>query len=64
MLHTFHGSYKMKNEKYMINVIANTLFHVFLIFRVIGSIQSMQHGYALDEESNYASNEWFCSKFE
>lgn len=48
MLHTFDGPYYMKNEKYMKKVIAITLFHVFIIFNVLGSIESMQHGYSLD----------------
>ena len=64
MLHTFNGPFYMKNEKYMKNVIAITFFHVFLIFRVIESIKSMQHGYSMDEELNFASNEYSCSKFE
>ena len=49
MLHTFDGP---------------TFFHVFLIFHVAGSIESMQHGYSLDEELNFASNEYSRSKFE
>ena len=64
MLHTFDGLYYAENEKYMKYVIAITFFHVFLIFCVVGSIESMQHGYSLDEESNYASNECSRSKFE
>ena len=64
MLHTFDRPYYTKNEKYMKNVITITFFHVFLIFRVVGSIESMQHGYSLDEESNFASNEYSRSKFE
>ena len=35
----------------------NHLFHVFLIFSVVGPIESMQHGYSLDEELNFSSNE-------
>ena len=58
MFHTFDGPCYMKNEKYMKNVI------VFLIFRVVGSIESMQHGYSLDEEFNFASNEYSHLKFE
>ena len=50
MLHTFYGPYYMKNEKYMKKRDCNNVFHVFLIFRVGGSIESMQHGYSLDEE--------------
>ena len=56
MLHTFDGPYYTKHEKYIKNVIAH-IFHVFLIFRVGGSIKSIQHGYSLDEELNFASNE-------
>ena len=64
MLHTFDGPYYKENEKYMKNVIAITYFPVFLIFRVLYSIKSMQHGYSLDEELNFASNEYSRSKFE
>ena len=53
MFHSFDGPCYMKNDKYMKNMIAITIFHVFLIFRVVGSIESMQHGYSLDEELNY-----------
>ena len=64
MSHTFDGSLYTKNEKYMKNIIARMIFHVFLIFRVARSIESMQHGYSLDEELNFASNEYSHSKFE
>ena len=64
MLHTFDGPCYMKNEKYMKNVIAIMCFHVVLIFCVVGSIESMQHGYSFDEELNYASNECSLLKFE
>ena len=64
MLHTFDGLFYMKNEKYMKNVIEITFFHVFLIFHVARSIESMKHGYSLDEELNLASNEYPRSKFE
>ena len=64
MLHTFDGPYYTKNEKYMKNVIAITFFHVFIIFHVVGSIESMQHGYSLDEELNFSFNEYSRSKFE
>jgi len=37
-------------------------FHVFLIFRVVGSIESMKHGYSLDEELNYVFNKCNLSK--
>ena len=57
MLHNFDGPFYMKNEKYMKNVIAIMFFHVFLTFHVAGSIKSMQHGYSLDEELNFASIE-------
>jgi len=57
MLHTFYLPSYTKNEKYMKNVIAITIFHVFLNFHVVGSTKSMQHGYSLDEELNFASNE-------
>ena len=42
MSHTFGGPLYTKNYKYMKNVIAITFFHVFLIFCVVGSIESMQ----------------------
>jgi len=58
MFHTFYGPCYMKN------MIAIMFFHAFLIFHVAGSIESMQHGYSLDEELNFASNEYSRSKFE
>ena len=64
MLHTFDGSCYTKNEKYIKNVIAITFFHVFLIFRGAGSNKSMKHVNSLDEELNFASNEYSSSKFE
>ena len=63
MLHTFVGPYYTKNDKYMKNVISLTLFHVFLIFHIAGSIESMQHGYSLDDELDFASNEYSRLKF-
>ena len=56
MLHTFDGPYYTKNEKYLKKPDYNHIFHVFLIFRVAGSIESMQHGCSLDEKLNFASN--------
>ena len=64
MLHIFYGPYYMNNEKYMKNVIPITFFPAFLIFRVARSIKSMQHGYSLDEELNFASNKYSHSKLE
>ena len=64
MLHTFYRSFYTKNEKYMKNVIVIIFFYVFLIFRVVGPIEIMQHGYSLDGELNFASNEYSRSKFE
>ena len=64
MLHTFDGPYYAKNDKCMTKHICNHVFHVFLIFRVAGSIQSMKHGYSLEEELNFSSNEYSRSKFE
>ena len=58
MLHTFDGPCYTKNEKYIKKRDYNHVFHVFLIFRVVGTIESMQHGYFLDEELNFASNEY------
>jgi len=64
MLHTFDGSFYMKNEKYMKKCDCNHNFHVFLIFCVVRFIKSMQDGYSLDEELNYAFNECSYLKFE
>ena len=64
MLHTFDGPDYMKIVKYMKKHYCNHIFHVFIIFRVEGSIESMQHGYSLDEESNYSSKQFFFLKFE
>lgn len=64
MLHTFDGPRYTKNEKYMKKSDCNNIFHVFVIFHVGGSIESIQHGYSLDEESNYASYKCSFSKFE
>ena len=64
MLHTFDGSYYTKNEKYIKNMIVITFFNVFPIFHVAGPIESMQHGFSLGEELNFASNEYSHSKFE
>jgi len=64
MLYTFDGSFYPRNDKYRKNVIAIMFFHVFLIFHVEGSVESMQHGYSLDEELNFAPNEYSCLKFE
>ena len=63
MLHTFDGLYNTKNEKYMKYVITITRFHVFLIFYEVRSTKSMQHGYSLDEELNFVSNDYSISKF-
>ena len=64
MLLFFDGPYYTKNEKYMKKRDCNHVFHVFLIFHVVGYIENMQHGYNLDKESNFVSNECFRSKFE
>ena len=64
MLHTFDGSYYTKNEKYIKKRDYNHVFYVFLIFPIVGPVESMQHGDSLDEELNFASNEYSCSKFE
>ena len=56
MLHTFDEPYYMKNNKYMKNLIAIMFFHLFLNFCVEESIESMQDGYSLEEEINFASN--------
>ena len=64
MFHIFNEPCYMKNEKYMKKRDWNHVFHVFLIFHVAGSIESMEHVYTLDEESNFASNECCHSKCE
>jgi len=64
MLDTFDGPCSMKNEKYMKKCDCNHIFHVFLIFHVVRSIESMQYGYSMDAKSNFASNECFRLKFE
>ena len=63
MLHTFDGPCYTKNEKYMKKCVYDHVFHVFLIFHVALSIKSMQHGYSLDEELTFASNEYSRLKF-
>ena len=64
MFHTFDEPCYMKNEKYMKNMIAITFFHVFLLFHIVGPIESMQHGHSLDEKLNFSSNEYSHWKFE
>jgi len=64
MFHTVDGLCYMKNDKYMKNCDYNHVFNVFLIFHVAGSIESMKHVFPFDEESNFASNECCCLKFE
>ena len=65
--HTFKGPLYPKNKKYLKKRdgdVTITFFQVFLVFGVVGSVKSMQCGYALDAESNSASNELSRSKFE
>ena len=50
MLHTFDGLCYMKNEKYMKTCDCNHFFHVFIIFRLVGSVKSIENWYSLDEE--------------
>ena len=71
MFHIFDGPCYMKKEIHE-NHDCNHIFHVFLIFRVAGSIifrvagsiKSMQHVYSLDEELNFSSNDYSRLKFE
>ena len=66
-LHTFNRPCYPKNKKYLKKCdddIIITFFQGFLVFRVAGSVKSMQCGYLLDAESNSASNELSRSKFE
>ena len=58
MFHTSDGHYYTKNEKYIKKRDCNHVFNVFLIFRVVVFIKSMQHGYSFDEELNFASNKY------
>ena len=64
MLNNFDGCCYTKKDKYMKKRDCNHISHVFLIFRVAGSIKSIQHGYFLDEELNFSSNEYSDLKFE
>jgi len=52
MLHTFNGHCYTKYEKYM-KMWLQSCFFMYFSFRVVGSIESMQHGYLLDEELNF-----------
>ena len=66
-LHTFEVPCYPKNKKYLKKSdddIIITFFQVFLVFGVARSIKSMQSGYSLDVEFNYASKEISRSKFE
>ena len=65
-LHTSEGPCYPKNNKYLKtrdDDIIITLFQIFLVFGVAGSVKNMQCGHALDAESNFASNEPSQSKF-
>ena len=56
-----------KNKKYLKKCdddVIMTFFQEFVVFGVAGSIKSMQCGYSLDVELNYASNELSRLKFE
>ena len=58
--HTFDKPRYPKNKKYLKTYdddIMITLFQVFLIFEIEGSVKSMSSGYLLDAEFNYVSNE-------
>ena len=58
--HTFDGPRYPKKKKYLKkhdDDVIITFFQAFLVFRVAGSIKSMQCGYSLDVELIYASNE-------
>ena len=65
--HTFDGPRYPKNKKYLKkrdDDVIITFFHVFLVFRVAGSVKSMQCGYSLDAKLNSASNELLRFEFE
>ena len=64
MLHTFDGLCYTKNEKYMKKHVYNHVFHVFLIFHVAVSIESMKHEYSLDKELKFSSNKYSHLIFE
>ena len=56
---------KIRNTwKNVLMMSSSHFLHVFIIFRVAGSIKSMQCAYSLDAELNSASNELSRSKFE
>ena len=65
--HTLDGPCYPKNQKYLKKCdddIIITFFQVFLVFWEAGSIKSMQCGYSLDAELNYASIKLSRSEFE
>jgi len=64
MLDTFDGPCYKKNEKYMKKHDCNNVFSCISQFSCSGAIESMQHGYILDEELNFTSKECSFSKFE
>ena len=66
-LHDFDGSCYPKNKKYLKkhhDDVILMFFQSFLVFGVAGSVKSMDCGYSLDVELNYASNNLLHSKFE
>ena len=65
-MYTFDGSRYPKNKIYLKkrdDDMIITFFQVFLVFRVEGSVKSMQCGCSLDAELNSASNELPRLKF-
>ena len=64
--HTFDGPCYPKDKKYLKKNTSchHHIFQVFLVFGEVGSIKSMQCGYSLDADLNYASNELSLLKFE
>ena len=48
----------------LVGYVIVTFFHVFIVFRVVVSVKSMQSRYSLDAELNYASNELSRLEFE
>ena len=58
--HTFDGPHYPKNKKYLKkhdDDVIITFFQAFLVFRVAGSVKSMQCAYSLDVELSFDSNE-------
>ena len=65
--HTFNRPRYPINKKYLKkrdDDVIITFFQVFIIFRVVGSIKSIQCGYYLDSKLNSMSNKISLLEFE